>query len=65
MIKHNTNSNRNENKLRTYSKFRIRFEREKYLDKKEFSYRSTLAPFRTSAHRLDDIHILKLHLTSK
>ena len=47
-------TNRNENKLRTYCKFKSEFKREKYLEYvKDFKTRSTLSRFRISAHKLE------------
>jgi hypothetical protein len=52
-------TNRNENKLRTYCKFKFIIQQEKYLDTiKELSYRSTLARFRISAHKLEIERVL-------
>lgn len=54
LVKQNPATNRNENKLRTYCKFKFIFQQEKYLDNiKELSNRSTLARFRISAHKLE------------
>ena len=52
LVKQNPATNRNENKLSTYCKFK--FQQEKYLDNiKELSNRSTLVRFRISAHKLE------------
>ena len=54
LVKQNPATNRNENKLRTYCKFKFIFQQEKYLDNiKELSNRSILARFRISAHKLE------------
>jgi hypothetical protein len=54
LVKQNPATNRNENKLRTYCKFKFIFQQEQYLDNiKELSNRSTLACFRISAHKLE------------
>ena len=54
LVKQNPATNGNENKLRTYCKFKFNFQQEKYLDNiKELSNRSTLARFQISAHKFE------------
>jgi hypothetical protein len=58
----NPATNRNENKLRTYCKFKFIFQQEKYFDIiKELSNRSTLARFQISAHKLEIESLFLLH----
>ena len=53
IIKFNNTTNKNENKLRTYSKFKTIFKQEEYLNIKDFKMRSILTHFRISAHKLE------------
>ena len=53
LVKFNNTTNRNENKLRTYSKFNTIFKQEEYLNIKDFKMRSILTRFHISAHTLE------------
>ena len=51
LVKFNNTTNRNENKLRTYSKVKTIFKQKEYINIKDFKMHSILTRFRISAHK--------------